>query len=76
MRSNPIPAFGLCTALLFIACSQDRDSGQQSATRTDAGATAAEKPTPFDKGPVKIALVQFSGAGDYFEQWTKGDRRG
>jgi simple sugar transport system substrate-binding protein len=75
MRSNTIPAFGLCTALLFIACSQDRDSGQQSAARTDAGATTAEKPTPFDKGPVKIALVQYSGAGDYFEQWTRGARQ-
>ena len=31
--------------------------------------------SPFDKGPVKIALVQYSGAGDYFEQWTKGARQ-
>jgi simple sugar transport system substrate-binding protein len=72
MRSNTIPSFGLCTVLSFIACSQNRDRDQQSAARTDAGATAAEKPAPFDKGPVKIALVQYSGAGDYFEQWTKG----
>jgi simple sugar transport system substrate-binding protein len=72
MRSNKIAGFGVCTALLFIACSQNRDRDQQGAARTDAGATAAEKPAPFDKGPVKIALVQYSGAGDYFEQWTKG----
>jgi simple sugar transport system substrate-binding protein len=26
-------------------------------------------------GPVKIALVQNSGAGDYFEQWTVGVRK-
>ena len=51
----------------------DRD--QPSADRTAAGATAAEKPAPFDKGPVKIALVQYSGAGDYFQQWTKGARQ-
>ncbi len=30
-------------------------------------------PAPFDTGePVKIALVQNSGAGDYFQQWTNG----
>jgi simple sugar transport system substrate-binding protein len=75
MRSNTIPAFGLCTTLLCLACSQDGDRGQQSAARTEAGAPAAEKPPPFDKGPVKIALVQYSGAGDYFEQWTRGARQ-
>jgi simple sugar transport system substrate-binding protein len=72
MRYNTYPGFGLCSALLFLACSQDRDRDQQGEARTATGATAAEKPAPFDKGPVKIALVQYSGAGDYFEQWTKG----
>jgi simple sugar transport system substrate-binding protein len=72
MKYNTYPGFGLCSALLFLACSQDRDRDQQGEARTATGATAAEKPAPFDKGPVKIALVQYSGAGDYFEQWTKG----
>jgi simple sugar transport system substrate-binding protein len=72
MRSNTIPGLGLCTALLLLSCSQDRNRDQQSAARTDTGTTAAEKPAPFDKGPVKIALVQYSGAGDYFQLWTKG----
>jgi simple sugar transport system substrate-binding protein len=67
-----MPGFGLCTALLFIACSPARDRDQPSAARSDSGARTAGKPAPFDKGPVKIALVQYSGAGDYFEQWTKG----
>jgi simple sugar transport system substrate-binding protein len=71
MRSNTVTGFGLCTALQLLACSQDREP-QQSAADTAAGATAAEKPAPFDQGPVKIALVQYSGAGDYFQQWTKG----
>jgi simple sugar transport system substrate-binding protein len=75
MKYNTYPGFGLCSALLFLACSQDRDRDQQGEARTATGATAAEKPAPFDKGPVKIALVQYSGAGDYFEQWTKGARR-
>jgi simple sugar transport system substrate-binding protein len=72
IRSNRIPVFGLWTALLVIACSPNRDRNQPSAARSGSGSTAAEKPAPFDKGPVKIALVQYSGAGDYFEQWTKG----
>jgi simple sugar transport system substrate-binding protein len=71
MRTNTVTGSGLCTALLFLACSQDREP-QQSAADTAAGATTAEKPAPFDQGPVKIALVQYSGAGDYFQQWTKG----
>ena len=33
---------------------------------------AASKPAPFNAGAVKIALVQNSGAGDYFQQWTNG----
>ena len=72
MRSNTIAGVGLCAALLLVACSQGRDHDQQSAAGTDTSATAAQKPPPFDKGPVKIALVQYSGAGDYFELWTKG----
>ena len=72
MRSASLPGFGLYTTLLLIACSQgDRD--RPSGDAPGAGATA-EKPAPFDKGPVKIALVQYSGAGDYFQQWTKGAR--
>ncbi|MEP6688830.1 MAG: substrate-binding domain-containing protein [Gemmatimonadales bacterium] len=63
---------GLCAALLLVACSQGKDRGQHSGAGTDTNATAAVKPPPFDKGPVKIALVQYSGAGDYFELWTKG----
>lgn len=35
----------------------------------------ADAPAPFDGDePVKIALVQNSGAGDYFQQWTSGAR--
>lgn len=39
---------------------------------TMQGSFAATKPAPFDAGKVKIALVQNSGAGDYFQQWTNG----
>ncbi len=66
--------FGLCTSLLLIGCSPDRDRDQRSAPSTTP-AGAGEKPAPFDNGPVKIALVQYSGAGDYFQQWTDGARQ-
>jgi simple sugar transport system substrate-binding protein len=74
MRSNTVTGFGLCTALLLLACSRDREP-QRSADDTAAAATTTEKPAPFDQGPVKIALVQYSGAGDYFQQWTRGARQ-
>lgn len=32
-------------------------------------------PAPFDAPPVKVALVQNSGAGDYFQQWTNGAKQ-
>jgi len=72
MMSNMIRSFGVCTALVLFACSQGRDADRQSA---DKSAAAATKPAPFDKGPVKIALVQYSGAGDYFQLWTEGARK-
>lgn len=64
-------------ALLVAACSQDTESEETTATTAAVGTTAAtpaasDKPAPFDEGPVKIAIVQNSGAGDYFQQWTNG----
>lgn len=59
------------SALLLAACSQ----GGSTSSAADAGTTeaaTATMPAPFDAGPVKIALVQNSGAGDYFQQWTNG----
>jgi simple sugar transport system substrate-binding protein len=75
MNSNVIRGFRLCSALGLIACSQTRDAEQKDTVRGAADAAASEKPAPFDKGPVKIALVQYSGAGDYFRQWTNGARQ-
>jgi simple sugar transport system substrate-binding protein len=80
MKSNTAPALVLCAALLASACSHDRPRDQPSAADDDPGnapasETAAAKPAPFDHGPVKIALVQYSAAGDYFQLWTKGARQ-
>jgi simple sugar transport system substrate-binding protein len=80
MRRNTVSAFILCAALLAGACSHERsrdEPGAADAARSDAPAsdTTATKPAPFDKGPVKIALVQYSGAGDYFQLWTQGTQQ-
>jgi simple sugar transport system substrate-binding protein len=74
MRSTTVPGVGLCAGLLLVACSQGHDRDQPRAA-AQAESTAAGKPAPFDQGPVKIALVQYSGAGDYFQLWTEGARK-
>lgn len=69
----------LVFALLVASCAQEgtetsEDEGT-TATTTDQGTTdepTADAPAPFDEGPVQIAIVQNSGAGDYFQQWTNG----
>jgi simple sugar transport system substrate-binding protein len=73
----------LAFALLAASCSQDSDSSEESVATTvaaDAGTTdtaaLAPAPAPFNgTEPVKIAVVQNSGAGDYFQQWTNGARQ-
>ena len=74
---STIPLSGLRTAtalLLLLACSKDRGAATPDTARA-AASDATAKPAPFDKGPVKIALVQYSGAGDYFQLWTEGARK-
>jgi simple sugar transport system substrate-binding protein len=66
--------------MIAASCSQDSGETDESTTTTgaDTGTTeapSAPKPPPFDAGPVKIAIVQNSGAGDYFQQWTNGARQ-
>ncbi len=66
-------------ALLATACSQDT-ADTTTTTAADVGevettAAGVAMPAPFDAGPVKIAIVQNSGAGDYFQQWTNGARQ-
>lgn len=67
----------MSSLLLVAACTQE-----DAATTSEAPEAAAEtaeveqptgdKPAPFDAGPVKIAIVENSGAGDYFQQWRNG----
>jgi simple sugar transport system substrate-binding protein len=72
MKRIVISHIALCVVVLFVACSRDRADDRDSPAPGRGTAASAAKPAPFDKGPVKIALVQYSGAGDYFQQWTKG----
>lgn len=62
--------------LLASACSQDNQNSDDNGPATaSTGSATAPKPAPFSAGPVKIALVQNSGAGDYFQQWTNGAKQ-
>ncbi|HYC32499.1 MAG TPA: substrate-binding domain-containing protein [Gemmatimonadales bacterium] len=75
MRYPALAGLGLCTTLLSVGCSPEKAGDQKAARLTAREESPAGKPAPFDKGPVKIALVQYSGAGDYFQQWTRGARQ-
>ncbi|CAN5799535.1 substrate-binding domain-containing protein [soil metagenome] len=48
------------------------DPAATDTAATGDSAATAEPPAPFSEGTVQIALVQNSGAGDYFQQWTSG----
>ena len=62
----------LGTMLLVSACSQTPAASTAPSAAASQGAAGDAKPAPFDKGPVKIAMVRQSGAGDYFQQWGLG----
>lgn len=57
-------------ALALTGCAQ------QNTAAPAASAAPVQKaenlPAPFDGAPVKVALVQQSGAGDFFTAWTAG----
>ncbi|MCB2174398.1 MAG: substrate-binding domain-containing protein [Actinomycetales bacterium] len=65
--------------LALAACSQGTttDPTSASSSSADSGTTTevtADAPAPFD-GPVRIAIVQQSGQGDYFQQYLNGTRQ-
>ena len=67
-RWTALAAVAGAAALVLTGCAQQTAS---TPTSSAAGATA-DLPAPFDGEPVKVALVQQSGAGDYFTAWTAG----
>jgi simple sugar transport system substrate-binding protein len=68
----------LSSSLLLAACSQESNEDAATATAEETADSAetqevvADAPAPFGGEAVKIAVVQNSGAGDYFQQWTNG----
>lgn len=57
-------------ALALTGCAQQNSAAPAA---PDAPAQKVENlPAPFDGEPLKVALVQQSGAGDYFTAWTAG----
>lgn len=63
MKAGKVKLLAVTTAALVLAATAAQSS------------QAAAKPAPFSAGIVKIALVQHSGAGDYFQQWTNGAKK-
>lgn len=70
------------TALMLSACSQgtssESTSSSDAATTEDTGTvetTTADLPAPFDSGDLRIAIVQNTGQGDYFQQYLNGTRQ-
>ncbi len=78
MRNWKFGSVLMATAMAAAACGgSDASSGggdteSESGSDTTVAAAGNDMPAPFDEGPVKIAIVQNSGAGDYFQQWTAG----
>lgn len=87
MTRSKIFAGLFASTILVAACSQSAATSapsaapasaapsaaaSEAASEAPASQAAATKPAPFDAGPVKIAMVRQSGAGDYFQQWGGG----
>ncbi|MFG6476019.1 substrate-binding domain-containing protein [Microbacterium sp. P06] len=66
-----IAAAASAAALLLAGCAQQTATAPADSAPSQQVATA-DLPAPFDGEPVKVALVQQSGAGDYFTAWTAG----
>ena len=65
-------------ALTLVGCTQASDETAPAEEETSSSGTAgtsevtAEVPPPFSDKTVKIAIVENSGAGDYFQQFRNG----
>src|SRR5690625_5532210 len=83
MKNRKIISAGVVAlALLVTACSQDTGGGADPQNAPEPQDTAdveepqsEDLPAPFDGGDVRIALVQNSGAGDYFQQYLNGSKQ-
>lgn len=70
-----LPVF-IAASLLFIAgCAQGSNTGDnKESEKVTIQKAESPAPAPFDKEGVKIAIVQQTGQGDYFQQFLNGVR--
>lgn len=69
-RAIGLTATAAVAALALAGCAQQ--VAATDSTEPAAQAPTADRPAPFDGDPIEVALVQQSGAGDYFTAWTTG----
>ncbi len=80
MRKNKAFAAVAAAALALgvTACSQGGSSATTGAANNPNGQVQSgtgAKPAPFDKGQVRVAIVQNTGQGDYFQQYLNGTKK-
>lgn len=80
MKKSKLLIAGVAGASMFLvaACSQGASVEPNAPAATDeptVSEPAAAAPAPFDKAGVKIAIVQQSGQGDYFQQYLNGTKQ-
>lgn len=62
--------------LTMAACTQGNTTATTStSTGQTTKAATAPAPAPFDKKGVKVAIVQNTGQGDYFQQYLNGTKK-
>lgn len=73
MRQRTVSVRGITGVAAAFSVAALAIGGSVGASVPDgSGGATADPPAPFDEGDIQIALVQQSGAGDYFQQWTSG----
>lgn len=89
MRTRNLFIAGIAgLSLLLTGCSQSSPSPAETPDPTSeapasdaptsedaAGGDTDDAPAPFDKPGVKVAIVQHSGQGDYFQQYLNGTKQ-
>ncbi|MGJ3508701.1 substrate-binding domain-containing protein [Enemella sp. A6] len=66
-------------SLGMAACTQDNGGGNEATPEENdkgkVGEASGELPEPFASGDVRIAIIQNTGQGDYFQQYLNGTRQ-
>lgn len=80
MRMNKLIVAGVAavSALSLAACSQGGGATTAEPKNSDSASVqeaSGEAPAPFDQDGVRVAIVQNSGQGDYFQQYLNGTKQ-